>query len=100
MNKPLPKYSRTLTYVFPTPIPFISTLIAHIPALIAHILTLIVRIPILITCIPIIPHIHHIPTSRIPNLIPDIPNLIPRILTPCIPFLDSPFQLLQFFHAF
>ena len=54
MNKPLQKYSPTLTLVFPTPVLFIPTLIPRSPTLITRILTLIPRIHTLIPRIPII----------------------------------------------
>ena len=111
MNKPLQKYSRTLTLVFPTAIACISTLISHIPiiprnptpifripTLIPHIPTMISCIPTLIPCIPIIHYIPHIPTSipHISTLIPCIPTLILCIpIIPLIPFPNFPSRLLQ-----
>ena len=63
----------------------ILTLIPLIPTTIPHILTMIPRIPTLIPPIPIIP-----------TLIPHISTLIPHIsIIPLIPFIDSPFRLLQ-----
>ena len=84
MNKPLQKYLRTRTLVFPIAIPCIPTMVPRIP--------IIPLIPRISTMIP------HIPTLilRIPTLIPCIPTLIPRIpIILLIPFPDSPFRLLQ-----
>ena len=84
MNKPLQKYLRTRTLVFPIAIPCIPTMVPRIP--------IIPLIPRISTMIP------HIPTLilRSPTLIPCIPTLIPRIpIIPLIPFPDSPFRLLQ-----
>ena len=96
----------------------ISTPIPHIPNLNTRIPTVILRIPTLITCIPItIPFIPtliaHIPTliprisripkistliPRVPTVIPCVPTLIPSVpIIPLVPFLDSPFRLLQIF---